>query len=197
MPSRTGKQIRDRYLNSLDPGVSKNKFSQAEDEIIIKYFKIYGTVWSKIAKLIPGRTADTIKNRFYTSLKKRINFEKQRKNSYEPLIENVQNNENSNLNQNSNLKIKIPITFENCQDSTTVQKNLYDNKDLLNEKNIFKNNISNINFELKNSSKIQGTKLENFNYLSNCNINTGSLNQDSFSYLHEMVNSFNFRFLNS
>lgn len=39
------------------------------------YYK-YGTQWTKIAKYIPGRTADMIKNRFYGKLKKVIKNEK-------------------------------------------------------------------------------------------------------------------------
>ena len=41
MKTRTGKQIRDRFLNSLDERVIKRKFNNEEDEKIIKYFKLY------------------------------------------------------------------------------------------------------------------------------------------------------------
>lgn len=72
MPSRNGKQIRDRFLNALDPLVLKEKFSDEEDENILKFYKIYGSAWSKIVKFFPGRTADIIKNRFYSTLRKRV-----------------------------------------------------------------------------------------------------------------------------
>jgi hypothetical protein len=72
MPSRNGKQIRDRFLNALDPLVLKEKFTEGEDENILKYYKIYGSAWSKIVKFFPGRTADIIKNRFYSTLRKRV-----------------------------------------------------------------------------------------------------------------------------
>ena len=64
MKNRTGKQVRDRFLNSLAPGVNKKKFTIEEDKKIIKYYKIYGKSWSTIAKYINGRTGDMIKNRF-------------------------------------------------------------------------------------------------------------------------------------
>ena len=72
MPSRNGKQIRDRYLNALDPLVVKDKFSEEEDQNILKFYRVYGSAWSKIAKLFSGRTADIIKNRFYSTLRKRV-----------------------------------------------------------------------------------------------------------------------------
>lgn len=70
--NRTGKQIRDRFLNSLDTKYKRGKFSEEEDKMILKYHKIYGNQWTKIAKRIKTRTGDMIKNRFYASLKKNI-----------------------------------------------------------------------------------------------------------------------------
>ena len=70
MPHRTGKQIRDRFINSLDTRYKRGKFSKEEDKMILKYHKIYGNKWTKIAKKMKTRTGDMIKNRFYSSLKK-------------------------------------------------------------------------------------------------------------------------------
>ena len=72
MPHRTGKQIRDRFLNSLDTRYNKRKFSKEEDKMILKYHKIYGNKWSKIAKKMKTRTGDMIKNRFYSFLKRKL-----------------------------------------------------------------------------------------------------------------------------
>ena len=76
MPHRTGKQIRDRFLNSLDSKFVRGKFTQEEDQIIIKYYKIYGHSWAKIAKKLKIRTGDMVKNRFYSSLKKIVSRNK-------------------------------------------------------------------------------------------------------------------------
>lgn len=69
MPTRTGKQIRDRYINSLEPSINKSRFTDEEDRKIISLLKKYGKAWSGIASELPGRTADMIKNRFYCTLK--------------------------------------------------------------------------------------------------------------------------------
>lgn len=76
MPHRSGKQIRDRFLNYLDTKYERGKFTKEEDNIIIYYNKIYGNSWAKIAKKIKTRTDDMIKNRFYSSLKNTINKNK-------------------------------------------------------------------------------------------------------------------------
>ena len=72
MPQRTGKQIRDRFLNALDNKLKKEKFSFEENKKIIKWYKIFGNSWSKIAKKLKGRTGDMVKNRFYSSLKNHL-----------------------------------------------------------------------------------------------------------------------------
>ena len=70
--TRNGKQIRDRYLNVLDPNINKNKFTYTEDCRIINLYKKHGAKWAIIAKAFPYRTADMIKNRFHSSIKKHI-----------------------------------------------------------------------------------------------------------------------------
>jgi len=72
MPHRTGKQIRDRFINSLDERYKRGKFSKEEDKMILKYHKKFGNKWSKIAKKMKTRTGDMVKNRFYSSLKKTV-----------------------------------------------------------------------------------------------------------------------------
>lgn len=72
MPTRNGKQIRDRFLNYLDPIINKVKFTDEEDKLIIHQYIQHGSKWSVIAKYFDGRTGDMIKNRFYSCLKRKI-----------------------------------------------------------------------------------------------------------------------------
>ena len=67
---RSGKQCRERWFNNLCPGVKKGSWSEEEDEMIFQLYQKYGSSWSKIAKYIPGRTENAIKNRFYATLRK-------------------------------------------------------------------------------------------------------------------------------
>ena len=53
---RIGKQCRERWLHHLCSDVVKKKWTLKEDLIIMKNFLKYGSRWSLIAKLVPGRT---------------------------------------------------------------------------------------------------------------------------------------------
>lgn len=68
--SRNGKQIRDRYINVLDPSINKAKFTEEEDKLLTELYKRKGPKWSEISKYFPNRTTDMIKNRFHSSIKK-------------------------------------------------------------------------------------------------------------------------------
>lgn len=70
--TRNGKQIRDRFINVLDPEIKKGKFTDDEDKKLIMLFNQYGSKWATISKYYPNRTADMIKNRFHSSIKKKL-----------------------------------------------------------------------------------------------------------------------------
>lgn len=62
--TRTGKQIRDRYLNKLNPSITKTEWTKEEDLRLLELFKVHGRKWTQIAKYLPGRTESNVKNRF-------------------------------------------------------------------------------------------------------------------------------------
>ena len=64
IPFRQAKQCRERYFNQLDPRLSKEKWTISEDVSILEYQANIGNKWSKIAKFLPGRTENQVKNRF-------------------------------------------------------------------------------------------------------------------------------------
>ena len=72
LPGRIGKQCRERWHNHLDPNISKRKWTMEEDLLIVKLHLKYGNRWCDIAKLVPGRTDNAIKNRFNSNLRKRM-----------------------------------------------------------------------------------------------------------------------------
>jgi hypothetical protein len=70
--SRTAKQCRERWFNHLSPGIVKTEWTQQEDELIFQCYTIHGAKWSVIAKLFPGRSDNAIKNRWNSSVSKRL-----------------------------------------------------------------------------------------------------------------------------
>lgn len=70
LKTKTGKQIRERFINKLDPSIKKEEWSQAEDLKIIELYTKYGSKWSEISKGLFGRPENRIKNRFYSFIQK-------------------------------------------------------------------------------------------------------------------------------
>ena len=88
LPGRMGKQCRERcafrgppapaalpspmdalrrWFNHLCPEVKKGAWTEEEDRVIMESVREYGTRWSYIVKMMPGRTDNAIKNRRATT----------------------------------------------------------------------------------------------------------------------------------
>ena len=69
---RTGKQCRERWNNHLNPKIVKTTWTEQEDALIFELYKKFGRSWTKISEFLPGRSDNSVKNRFYTYLRKNL-----------------------------------------------------------------------------------------------------------------------------
>ena len=55
VPGRVGKQLRERFMNHIDPSLKTTQWIEIEDDILMEATKIFGTSWKNIAKILYGR----------------------------------------------------------------------------------------------------------------------------------------------
>ena len=58
--NKSSRQVREKYLNSLDPIIQYEPWTEEEDDILYQNFLIHGSKWTFIKTKLPSRSV-----RFY------------------------------------------------------------------------------------------------------------------------------------
>ena len=64
VPTRTGKQCRERWINHLSPEISKAKWTTEEDNVLLRLGRRFPNSWAYIARHLPNRSQNHVKIRW-------------------------------------------------------------------------------------------------------------------------------------
>ena len=185
---RNGKQCRERWHNHLDPIVNKENWTEEEENILFNKHLEYGNKWSDISKFLPGRTDNSIKNHFYSKLRKFIRKILKQINKENLLKNNGIDCYKYNSDKVYKLLKKYKVTYKNVTKDTildliiSTEKNQKgkifgiseDNKILNNTANLIKSGMPpmpNISYNIENTNTQNISEIQSRNSSSNKKIN--------------------------
>ena len=176
---RKGKQCREHWNNCLNPELKKGCWSPEEDFLIMFFYEKCKGSWKKIVPLFQGRIENSIKNRFYSQLRKYAtkNFERSER-------------------KKMKARIKLNVLLNYLGEALTEAK-----QDLLEKTNMTDEEFN--QFLKENEQKLKENifqDLEPYNIEQEANLSTSlggssneeDLNSNKISFIHKRKRSIDF-----
>lgn len=120
--TRTGKQCRERWHNHLNPNITKDNWSPEEEMRIFELQKRFGNKWSEIANHMPGRTDNSIKNCFYSAIRRNLRKYNKKKPESEKLKGSLKNLLKRPAVQDILMKSSFDLDAKQSYDKKVVKK---------------------------------------------------------------------------
>jgi len=146
--NRTGKQCREHWKNCLNPNIKKGDWTLEEDLFIMIFYKRCHGSWRELIHLFENRTENSIKNRFFSELRK------------------IAANE-LNINKKKSSKMDLNNLVKYLDKGIEVAKSNFMTKNKMSEED-FKNYLKKIENKLNNKRK---DKKKNKKIINNNNYN--------------------------
>lgn len=128
---KSPKQCRDRWVNHLDPKLNQTPWTDQEEAFLIEKHKSFGCKWSIISKFFQGRSANSIKNHFYSLIRKNL----RRYNKYHALGKRI-SGKVSNLIKNPKfykllVKPSVPKTHKSYEEGWKNEDESSEDKEII------------------------------------------------------------------
>ncbi|CAD8076828.1 unnamed protein product [Paramecium sonneborni] len=124
---RTPKQVRERWMNYLNPKLNKSSWTDQEDNQLLQLVVNNGKRWSMISTLLEGRTENQVKNRFKSLIHKI--FKEEDDDDIEELaairqylIKQASGNNQQQNSLHKSTKKETKIKHEDSQSNSNIQK---------------------------------------------------------------------------
>ena len=148
--NRTGKQCREHWKNCLNPNIKKGDWTLEEDLFIMIFYKRCHGSWRELIHLFENRTENSIKNRFFSELRK------------------IAANE-LNINKKKSSKMDLNNLVKYLDKGIEVAKSNFMTKNKMSEED-FKNYLKKIENKLNNKRKDKKKKKKIINNNNNYNL---------------------------